>query len=78
MVGGSVRWREMVDPRVVEEVESMDLQGYLDGKVFKNIFQILGFITWVNFQTNFNSSPWNWLWGGGSLQNSQNKWMLCW
>lgn len=59
-----------MDQRVIEEVESMELKGCL-GKVSKDECQVSGFVTWANCQTDFNPSPWNWVWGGGSLQDKQ-------
>ena len=48
----------------------MELEGCLDGKVFKDESQVSGFLTWVNCQTDFKSRLWSWVWGGGSAQNN--------
>lgn len=61
--------------RVIEEVESMGLNGCLDGKVFEGESQVPGLATLVSYQTDGTSSPWNWGWGGGSPQDHQGQWI---
>lgn len=50
-----------MDQRVIEEVESIDLESCLDGKEVKDECWISGFITCVNHQMDFGASPWNWV-----------------